>query len=354
MRTMKVVLTAAVLGAAAVSFSPDTANAQSACEVYRVKAGDTLRKISRRAYGTDKFFASIYEANVTEIGRNPNIIDIGQVLQLPCEDGSLPDEATHVATDVGNSNARITLITANGYLPYTDESLPGRGLITRLVETSILRADQDQKADVVFVNDWAAHLEALLPSLAFDASFPWSKPDCSAGDKLTAMERYSCENYVYSQPLYEIVDGFFAIKGSGYDETGNMIELRGASICRPEGYPTSHLQSMDLMPPVTELVQLETAEKCFDALILGQVDIVSLDTRSGDASLAALGLEDEVVVNPHLMSIVPLQVAAHKSNPEGLHAIELLNRGLHEMLSSGEWNSIVADGLQHQMEIFMN
>ncbi len=351
---MKTFITTTLLAAAAVSFMPEQVQAQSACEIYRVQRGDTLHKISRRAYGDDTQVVAIYQANIAEIGRNPNMIEVGQILQLPCADGSLSETASAPAEEVGNNESRISLITANGYLPYTDESLPGRGLITRLVETSILRADPTQAADVVFINDWAAHLEALLPSLAFDASFPWTQPNCQAEEQLTAMENYSCANYVYSKPLYEIVDGFFAMKGSGYDSTANLVELRGASICRPEGYPTSHLAAADLMPPVTELIQPADAEECFDALILGQVDIVSLDTRSGDASIEALGIANEVASNPHLVSIVPLQVAAHKSNPEGLRAVDLLNRGLLQMLESGEWQSIVTDGLHHQMEIHMN
>ena len=351
---MRTLFTTAMLGAAAIGLIPDQVQAQSACESYRIQRGDTLHKIARAAYGDDSYFRAIYTANAEEIGRNPNIITIGLTLRLPCPDGSMPEDASQPAIEVSNNQNRITLVTGNGYLPYTDESLPGRGLITRLVETSIRRGAPDQKADVVFVNDWAAHLEVLLPSLAFDASFPWSRPACSIDEGLTAMERYSCDNYVYSQPLYEITDGFFAIKGSGYDSASTMIELRGAIICRPEGYPTSHLQTAGLMPPVTELIQPDTAEKCFDALILGEADIVSLDTRSGDAAVATLGLENEVAVNPHLMSIVPLQVAAHKSNPEGLKAIDILNRGMQEMLQSGEWHSIVSQGLQHQMEIYMN
>lgn len=351
---MRTFLTTTLLVAAAAWVMPEPVQAQTACEFYRVQRGDTLRKIARAAYDDGDMFRVIYEANAEEIGRNPNIIEIGVTLRLPCPDGETAEAEEIPVIEIGNSDARITLVTGNGYLPYTDESLPGRGLITRLVETAILRADPDQKADVIFVNDWAAHLEALLPSLAFDASFPWTKPDCKADAGLTAMERYSCNNFVYSEPLYEIVDGFFALKGSGYDATGALIDLRGAVICRPEGYPTSHLQAADLMPPVTELLQPSNTEACFDALLLGEADVVSIDTRSGDAAVKSLALEGEVTTNPHLMSIVPLQVAVHKENPEGLMAVDLLNRGLREMLHTGEWQSIVTDGLQHHMEYHMN
>ena len=39
----------------------------------------------------------------------------------------------------------ISFVTANGYLPYTDESLGNRGLFTHLVATAMMRADPEQR-----------------------------------------------------------------------------------------------------------------------------------------------------------------------------------------------------------------
>ncbi len=344
----------AILAAALFAALPRGADAQAACEHYRVKPGDSLMQISRTVYGSEDYHR-IYRANTAAIGGDPNLLEVGTVLRLPCLDNSLPERAPPpLFAEGGNDTTSFGLITANGYPPYTDESLPGRGLITRLVETAILRAAPGQAYEVLFVNDWPAHLEALLPSLAFDASFPWPQPECEGRENLTPLEAYSCENYLYSEPLYEIVDGFFALRGSGYDITRHMIELRGAIICRPEGYSAGHLASADLMPPVTELFQPDSINDCFDALLLGQVDLVFLDTRSGERAIKTLGIGDKIVENPNISFIVPLRVAVHSKNPEGVALLETLNRGLREMLESGEWNHIVSEGLLHQMEARVN
>ena len=351
---MKKLMASMITGLLAVSALPDAAAAQSACEMYRIQRGDTMREIARNAYGTDDFGA-IYDANATQIGRNPNVIEVGVVLRLPCIDGSLPEGAEPpLRQGTGNDPDIASFVTANGYLPYTDESLPGRGLFTQLVETAMLRAAPKQKREVIFVNDWASHLEVLLPTLAFDASFPWTRPGCESQSNLTQIERYSCEHYIYSDPFYEIVDGFFSLNDGKYEAVSRFADLQGATICRPEGYPTGHLEEHGLMPPATKLVRPINANECFDQLMSGYVDMVALDTRSGDRSIAELGLTHEVAANPNLSMVMPLQVAVHRSNPGSEALIETLNKGLKTMLETGEWHDIVADGLRLDAEVYMN
>ena len=324
---------------------PKAAEAQQACEFYRVKRGDDLLKISMRAYGYNNFRA-IYRANRASIGRNPNRISIGLVLKMPCEDGTLPGDTKPVP-----DTTAFTFVTANGYLPYTDESLDGAGLFTHLVTNAMMRAAPEKRFEIVFVNDWSAHLETLLPRQAFDASFPWTEPGCETQGELTSVELYACQNYVYSDPFYEIVEGFFARGGSGYEKVASFGDLSGTTICRPEGYPTGHLEEENLMPPEITLIQPPTAHRCFEQLMAGKVDLVSLDTRAGDHVMADLGLEFQVVENPHLFSIQPLRVVLHKDNPRSADMIADLNTGLQIMLQTGEWNSIVTESLKEQADL---
>ncbi len=343
---MKSFVSAALILASAVALAPAGANAQEACTVYRVQQGDTLREIAERAYGQDDY-RLIWRANEAEIGRNPNIITVGSVLRLPCLDGSMPEETT-TANLVPAEDARFSFVTANGYLPYTDESLDQRGLITNLVQTAMLRAAPQAPIEVVFVNDWSAHLEVLLPRQSFDASFPWTRPGCETQGKLTTVELYACQNFIYSDPFYEIVDGFFSRNGSGFENVIAFEAFQGTTICRPEGYPTSHLEENGLMPPAVTLVQPTRAHDCFQLLMAGQVDLVALDTRTGEYVMRDLNLAFEVSENPHLYSIQPLQVALLDANPKSAELIETLNTGLRRMLESGEWASIVSEGLRQQ------
>ncbi len=212
----------------------------------------------------------------------------------------------------------------------------------------MLRAAPERPYTVTFVNDWAAHLETLLPSMAFDASFPWTRPDCETPENLSAIELYSCQQYIYSDPFYEIVDGFFARADSGYDIASQYSDLQGAGICRPEGYPTSHLTRHDLMPPVVRLEQPTSVNECFSLLMSGEVDVVSLDTRTGTRVISELGLAGQVAEIPALTDILPLQIAAHTENPDAQRLITALNSGLREMHVSGEWRAIISDALQSE------
>ena len=333
---------AAILLLASLLTGPKLAEAQEACSFYRVKRGDNLREITMAAYGHDQF-RMIYRENRAEIGRNPNLIAVGLVLRLPCLDGSVPKGS---ASAMIPQDDAISFVTANGYLPYTDESLDHRGLFTHLVTNAMVRAAPETRLEIVFVNDWSAHLETLLPRRAFDGSFPWTRPGCETQGTLTSTELYACQNFVYSDPFYEIVDGFFAVPGTGFESVSDFDSLKGATICRPEGYPTGHLEENGLMPPDVTLVQPPSTYACFDLLLSGRADVVALDTRTGDRVLSDMGLVFQVAENQHLFSIQPLRVALHKSNPKTVDLIEDLNAGLKIMHETGEWASIVSNGLK--------
>ena len=79
-----------VMSATAVTaLSAGAAAAQEACTNYTVADGDTMATIAIAAYGTSNY-QPIFNANRNVI-TNPNALDPGLVLALPCEDGSLPN-----------------------------------------------------------------------------------------------------------------------------------------------------------------------------------------------------------------------------------------------------------------------
>lgn len=346
MRNICAITLIAVFG---LLLAPTVASAQSECEYYRIKRGDTLKEISLAAYGTKDKFDMIFDENADEIGRNPNRIFPGTVLRIPCADGSFgKPEETAAKPTTSPENGTVSFVTANGYLPYTDESLRHRGFMSHLVTNAMLRAASDQDVEVVFVNDWAAHMDHLLPRQAFDASFPWTAPDCTNSASLSQSDRNACENFVYSNPFYEIVEGFFAKNGSGYENATAISAFSGTKICRPEGYPTGHILELGLSPANFTLVQPASVHECFEELMFGRVDLVALDTRSGERVMKDLGIRFDVTENPHLFSIQSLRVAAHKDNPNTNQLIETLNIGLAIMIESGEWKDIVTEGLASQ------
>jgi len=70
-----------------VSMTPVSAQnigAPIPCDVpYKIVSGDTLMNIVSRAYGPDRY-AAFYELNRNIIGNNPNYIEVGVQLNVPC------------------------------------------------------------------------------------------------------------------------------------------------------------------------------------------------------------------------------------------------------------------------------
>ncbi|WP_339951575.1 LysM peptidoglycan-binding domain-containing protein [Yoonia sp. 2307UL14-13] len=67
----------------ATTFAQNDARTISCGQVYTIASGDTLSQINRRAYG-DLVFDNLYQANRAVIGPNPNVIFVGQQLEIPC------------------------------------------------------------------------------------------------------------------------------------------------------------------------------------------------------------------------------------------------------------------------------
>lgn len=245
---------------------------------------------------------------------------------------------------------QLLLITGGDYAPFTDEALPNRGLYTYLVETAMLRAAPEQSYKIQFVNDWSSHLDLLMPTLAFDATFPWSRPNCEEAGALSEKDRARCDTYNFSNPFYEVVDTFFARDGSGYEQTLTYADFAGTTICRPEGWSLSHMDTVGLYEPAISLLRPVSPDDCFHALMNGTADIVAIEAHLAVEAIGRLGYEHRIIENPNLAAIKSLNVMTHKDNPDGEAILETLNQGLAIMQQSGEWRDIVAAALRHQME----
>lgn len=347
-------------GCTAVLLTGTAALAQEACSTYTVKVGDNLRYIARAAYGDADKYRLIYDANVAIIGEKADLIEIGSELTIPCDTATAaaaPEPAataTETVTPVAATpdpapapatEKPVSFVTGNGYAPFADEMLPGGGMMTQLVEMSVFRADPSIPYTLTYINDWQAHIDALLPSGAYDLSFPWVRPDCETPEMLSPGDQVRCTDFVFSGPFYEIVDGFFSLRDSGLGSVTKYADFEGKRICRPEGYTTGVLDAVGLTAPAITLVRPVEATDCFQALAAGEVDLVSIDAEVGDAAAAKLGLTARVEQNPHLTTLLSLHVIAHRSNQRAVDMIGQLDAGLIEMYQSGEWYEIVSSAL---------
>jgi polar amino acid transport system substrate-binding protein len=271
---------------AAISL-PTTAAAQEACTAYSVKSGDSLGSIAQTAYGTFDY-QQIFNANRNQIA-NPNAIEVGTVLQLPCADGSLPNgtSATDIiaqqdaiqktrATTSSSFEPPIKIVSANGWAPFVGEQFTGGGMLVRLASTALNRGGNAREYNVNFVDDWGSHLETLLPIGAFDISIAWYLPNCAKIDLLSDAMQRRCTELDGSLPIYETVVGFFTMPGNEYEGVRNYTDYAGARVCRPEGWFTFDLEEQGLIDPVVTMVVPKSINECFEMMQAGEVDMVPL------------------------------------------------------------------------------
>ncbi len=355
-------LAGTALVATSVIFLPaEQAAAQSLCSEYTVVRGDTLSLIARSA-GVAGGYQTLFSANQSILA-SPNLIEIGDKIAIPCADGSLPGQSVTAAAvpsadqklkDIesvaaapsGGFQPTIRFLTGSNYAPLTDEGLREGGMFTELVRQSMLRADAERDYSVIFVNDWGAHLTDLLPVGAFDLGFPWFRPDCERSENFSDATLKRCTDFDWSDPFFEAVVGYYVRANSPLEDAQDHMALKNTTICRPDGWYTFDLESEGLVEPdVTRLVPASQTA-CWEALMDGSADVVSLEVLPAEEDIARLGLEDSVVEVSALASVQTLHVLAPKTNPFGRTYLTLLNQGLREMRSSGEWFSIVSTQLR--------
>ncbi|MEX0317341.1 MAG: transporter substrate-binding domain-containing protein [Ruegeria sp.] len=355
----------AMSAVAVTALTAGTAAAQEACTNYTVSDGDTLATIAIAAYGTSNY-QPIFNANRNTI-TNPNALEEGLVLALPCEDGSLPNGQTAQeiiaaeearAASVKRSSVYeppIKLVTGNGWAPFADETLNGGGFITRLGTTALQRGGNARDYSVSFVDDWNSHLETLLPLGAFDVSMAWNMPDCTNRSYEWSWEtEVRCTQFDSSVPVYDVVIGFYSLPESDYAGATTLGDLKGSTICRMDGWFIHDLEAAGLRAPDATLMQPITARECLDAVLTGVADVATFEVQLFADTKSEMGLtEKDIVENPFVTTLSSLRFISHRSNPFGKQYLAMLNRGMNEMRESGEWYAIVSDTLREHNEKLM-
>ena len=176
----------------------------------------------------------------------------------------------------------------------------------------------------------------MLPTGAFDVSIAWYQPDCSQLDTVSEMTQDLCLNYEFSESLYDAVFGFFSKKGGKFEGAKSFADLKGAHICRPEGYSFHDLDAEGLLDPVVTISVPPTLSDCFKGVADGTYDIATVESQAAVPVIQELGIGADVVENTRITSIQSIAAMSWKSNPRGREYLTYLNRGLLEMRDSGE------------------
>ncbi len=313
---------------------------------YEVAEGDSLSTIALDKLDDEQKWTAIYNANVSTIGEDPNLISIGTILRIPCLDvDSLgeSDPAPTMSTASSNRSVlggeQLRLLTADDYQPFTDRSLPEGGLIAELVNAALVANEDVPFHTIGWINDWAAHLDPLLTEHAYDMGFPWLQPNC-ADDP----ENYRCMNFLFSEPMFEMLVLLFTRTEAPLTYSSDD-DVLGKTLCRPEGYYTHDLEKNGrqwLTKELVTLTQPASIDECFRLLTVGEVDAVAVNEFTGRSAIKRLQLEDKVsIIESKPLSIEGLHVLVHKQHPFAAQLISTMNDSLNIIQGSGSYQNIL-------------
>ena len=114
----------------------------------------------------------------------------------------------------------VQLVTGNDYHPYTDQSLPNRGMVTEIVESAFKEVGYDPK--IVF-RPWKRAYAETKEGI-FAGSFPYIKAEARLKD------------FYFSEPIHTMSIRVFVGTDSPIRE---LDDIQGKRICIPLGYAVS-------------------------------------------------------------------------------------------------------------------
>ena len=352
---------------------PVQVQAQTACESYTVVKGDTLRLIAERVYGSRDDSPFIYDANRSVVGGNPNTIEIGMQLVIPCgagdsvgisivtgatpivvespSDSGIPAAPTAVVeAPVEQESPPVTVdtvdvvfpdqpafISVGMYPPFSDGD--GNGMMTSIVRAAL---GNSEYLSSISVNAVSLPFDPLMASADPDVvlSFPWINPGCDNSEFLSEKSRNLCDNYQFSHKAYEIVMTFFVADRGGLAQATDASQFFGKRICVPEQYPTNHLREAGFNEQSVTIVRGNSVAECMSKLLSGQVDVVNADYLSVEATYAAINRQSIIVENPSFTWIRSVHAIANV-NPASLQTLSAFNDGLNNIKANGDWLTVI-------------
>jgi polar amino acid transport system substrate-binding protein len=344
------------------------AAAQTCGTDYAIQEGDSLARIAARVYGKSSSWTVIFYANQDKLGAGTSLLVPGLSLRIPCigaekQAEQLPAAATATATAASTTEKpatilqsptvrRIELLTADDYAPFTGRSLAGGGMFTEIVDKAmqLVKAESNGQFDyaISWVNDWAAHLNPLLATRAFDMGFPWYKPACQDFEILDKDARFRCQKFFFSDPVVEQISVLFVMNESPIRYESDA-EIVGRTLCRPSGNWTFDLDQDGrnwVKDKKVTLVMPPSNADCFKMLEAGEVDAVALNEFTGREALIRLDMVKKVKMLEKPLAILTLHVLVAKTHPQARTLLLYMNSALAKLKESGEFDRISERHLQ--------
>ncbi len=374
------------IGLACFGAVPTVANAADCDFNYTIQEGDSLPSIAAIAYGVTNYdFIFLRNPNLAgRIGNPP----VGEVIVIPCIPGDLePDavalnfamgvaeaapepeaappaeteaqteaegqadpqpaetEAANIAPAVPSpalSAPELRILTASDMPLYSSEASREGGMVTELMRQAITRIGiEDHK--ITTVDYRPSHLEALLIEGPYDIGYPWARPPCEDRDQLAELapeEAYLCDNFEFSEPYYEYVNGFFVRTGEYADTRTEFAAFSETRICRPAGGSMTDLEVRGIIADEyvgAKFVRPTKMTSCVALLLSKDVDAISGEVSELESALTELDALGRVEELPALSVLWTIHSIAPTSKPGAVATLRQMNEVLIDQKISGEW-----------------
>lgn len=333
-------------GLSALVIASSAAKAADNCDTYSVVPGDTLRLISERYYGVRELSPIIFEANATVIGENPNSIEIGMELAIPCRANIRIPQPTAFLALVGTEpetshNITPRFLAKAGETPFVNQD--SSGIIPDILAAALRQGGYQDSLDIARPNGISDVLRVSTEPSAL-LSFPWTLPNCGDAASLSPQSVYMCNNYTFSDPLYEITLGIFAPADSALIAAQNAAGFAGKTICVPQFHTADLLGQSGISEPRATIVLSPDFRSCLAGLETGIYDAVLADYQSFGSIVSP---DSQLADIPVFAQVTTLHAVAYNQNPAAIEALEMVNSGMKEILLSGEWFGIVNQHLSN-------
>ncbi len=215
--------------------------------------------------------------------------------------------------------APLPLVTGNNYPPFTDESLPKRGMMTEIVALAFQKGGYE--TNIVF-RPWKRGYEETRDNL-FAGTFPYIKTE----------ERMKI--FYYSQPINETYTRVFVTRDSPIRTSEDLKERR---LCTPLGYAVN--KELDKILTKKEVIRQQDnpvdLEGCLKMLLSGRKDFFVINEINGWMTIRnAFQNKDRFRTLDNIYHKESHYLIIPKSYPNGKAILSHFNKGLDRLKQQG-------------------
>lgn len=223
---------------------------------------------------------------------------------------------------------KITLGTGE-FPPYISSELKNGGAITNIVTASFALVGYQSNVDYI---PWNRAFK-LADNGRIDGTFAWS----IKADRQVA--------FYYSKPLFIFEQKAFALKENDFNLSLNA-PIKSINLCRPQGYAIQGLSKELIDNGIANHFSPPDVESCFNMLKVGRVDIVVVDKLEGRSYVAKqFSSTDDVKTLDKVFYKYSNHLLISKKHPQANKMIKEFNRGLDNLMDSGEYQNILFNEL---------